>query len=65
MPVVTEDLLEATLPCLQTKEVQIWDEPLSKIYTYDRGRFPIQSRSENQYVMIAYHCNFNTILYAA
>jgi hypothetical protein len=40
-------------------------EPLSKLYTYDTGCFPIKARSGNQYVMIAYHANGNLILQQA
>ena len=40
-------------------------EPIEKLYTDDTGRFPIRSRSGNQYIMIAYHCDSNTILQAA
>ena len=28
----------------------------------DCGRFPIRSRSGNEYIMIAYHCDYSTIL---
>ena len=34
---------------------------ISKLYTADMGRFPIRSRSGNQYIMLAYHCDSNTI----
>ena len=46
------------------KELQIWDQPISKLYTDDCGRFPILSRSRIEYTMIAYHCDSNTILQA-
>jgi hypothetical protein len=36
--------------------------PISKLYTNDTGRFPIRSRSGNQYVMIVYHEEGNLIL---
>ena len=32
------------------------------MYTDDTGRFPVRSRSDNQYIMIAYHCDSNIIL---
>ena len=51
-------------PPLKTKELYIWDQQISKIYTDDYGRFPIRSRSGNEYIMIAYHCDSNTILQA-
>ncbi len=34
------------------------------MYSDDCGRFPIRSRSGNQYIMIAYHCDSNAILQA-
>ena len=49
-------------PPLKTKELHIWDQPISKLYTDSCGRFPIQSRSGNEYIIIAYHCDSNTIL---
>ena len=51
-------------PPLKTKELHIWDRPVSKLYTDDCGRFPIISRSGNEYIMIAYHCDSNTIIQA-
>ena len=55
---------EDVLPPLKTKELHIWDQPISKIYTDDCGRFPIQSRNGKKYIMIEYHCDSNTILQA-
>ena len=52
------------LPPIQTKELHIWYQPIGKIYTDDFGRLPIRSRSGNEYIMIAYHCDSNTILQA-
>ena len=49
---------------IQTKELHIWDHPIIKLYTDDCGRFPIRSRSVNEYIMIAYHCDSSTILRA-
>ena len=48
----------------KTQEIHIWDHPISKLYTDDYGRFPIRSRSGNEYIMIAYNCDSNTILQA-
>ena len=45
-----------------SKELHIWDEPISKLFTDDMGRFPVRSRSGNQYLMLAYHCDTNAIL---
>eukprot|EP00956_Cyclotella_meneghiniana_P023402 scaffold45578_cov41-Cyclotella_meneghiniana.AAC.1 len=49
-------------PTTPVKELHIWDEPISKLFTDDMGRFPVQSRSGNQYLMLAYHCDTNAIL---
>ena len=35
---------------------------VSRLYTDDTGRFPVRSRSGNQYIMVAYHCDANVIL---
>ena len=51
-------------PPLKTKELHIWDQPISKLYNDDCGRFPILSRSGNEYIMIACHCDSNKILQA-
>ena len=32
----------------KTKEIHIWDQPISKLYTDDFGRFPIRSRIGNK-----------------
>ena len=44
------------------KELHIWVKPISTLYTDDTGRFPVRSRSGNQYLMVAYHCDTNAIL---
>ena len=56
----TDDIM----PNQNTKEIHILDQPISKLYTDDCGRFQIWSRSGNEYTMIAYHCDSNTILQA-
>ena len=56
----TDDII----PNQKTQEIHIWDQPISKLYTDDCGRFPIRSRSGNEYIMISYHCDSNTILQA-
>ena len=38
--------------------------PISKLYTDDCGSFPSSSRSGNEYIMIEYNCDSNTILQA-
>ena len=55
---------EEILPQQKTKEIHIWDQPISKLYNDNCGRSPIMSRSGNEYIMIAYHCDSNTILQA-
>ena len=37
-------------------------DPIIKLYTDDMGRFPVQSRSRNNYIMLAYHVDSNTIM---
>jgi hypothetical protein len=39
--------------------------PLSRLYTDDKGHFPVWARSGNQYVMIAFHADGNLILQQA
>ena len=51
-------------PPHKTKELHIWDQPISKLYIDDCGIFLIRSRSGNEYIMIAYHCDSNTIIQA-
>ena len=51
-------------PSLKTKELHIWDQTISKLYTDDCGRLPIRSRSGNDYITIAYHCDSNKILHS-
>ena len=51
-------------PHHKTKELHIWDQPISKLYTDNCGRSPIRSRSGNEYIIIEYHCDFNTIIQA-
>ena len=46
------------------KKLHIWDHPISKLYNADCVRFPIRSRSGNEYIMIAYNFDSNTILQA-
>jgi hypothetical protein len=47
-----------------TNELYITEFPLAKLYTNDTGRLPIQARSGNQYIMIAFHSQCNTIICA-
>ena len=54
----TDDII----PNQKAQEIHICDQPISKLYTDDCGRFPIRSRSGNKYIMIAYHCDSNIIL---
>ena len=50
------------LPQVRSKELHIQVTPISKLYTDDTGRFPVHTRSGDQYIMIAYHCAANLIL---
>ena len=49
-------------PPKKTQELHIWDQLISKLYTGDCGSSPIRSRRGNEYIMIAYHCESNTIM---
>ena len=35
---------------------------ISKLYTDYTGRFPVISRTGNQYIMVEYHCDSNAIM---
>jgi hypothetical protein len=48
-----------------SNQVFVITKPLSKLITNNTGRFPIQARSGNQYVMIAFHADGNLILQQA
>ena len=52
------------MPTKKKQEIHIWDHPISKLYIDDCGRFPISSRIGNEYIIIAYNCDSNTILQA-
>ena len=54
--------MEDIPPSIKTKELHIWDDMISNLYTDDCGRFPIISRSGNKYILIAHHCDSNTII---
>ena len=45
-----------------SNELHIWVHHISKLYTDDTGKFPVRSRTGNQYIMVAYHCDSNAIL---
>ena len=45
-----------------SNELHIRVQHISKLYTDDTGKFPALSRSGNQYIMVAYHCDSNDIL---
>eukprot|EP00804_Cyclotella_cryptica_P009177 CCRYP_003216-RA/>CCRYP_003216-RA protein AED:0.27 eAED:0.13 QI:0/0/0/0.66/1/1/3/0/546 len=49
-------------PAPAVHELHLFVEPISKLYTDDMGRFLTCSRSGNQYIMLAYHCDTNAIL---
>ena len=50
---------EETIPQIRSNELFLQVTPISKLYTDDTGRFPMHACSENQYIMIAYHCDTN------
>ena len=50
------------LPQVRSNELYLQVTPISKLYTYDTGQFPVHLRSGNQYIIIFYHCNANLIL---
>ena len=56
--------IDDIIPNIKKQEIHIWYQPISKLYTDDCGRFPIRSKSGNEYIIIAYHCDSNTILQA-
>ncbi|KAL7531028.1 hypothetical protein ACHAXR_003813, partial [Thalassiosira sp. AJA248-18] len=43
-------------------ELHICVRHISRLYTDGTGCFPVTSRSRNQYMMVAYHCDSNVIL---
>jgi len=45
-----------------SRELHVYVKHASMLYTDDTGRFPVTSRSRNQYMMVAYHCDSNVIL---
>ena len=53
---------EPPLPQEKTSELHVSVHHISRLYTDDTGRFPVRSRSGNQYIMVAYHCDSNAIL---
>ena len=53
---------EETIPQIRSNELFIQVTHISKLYIDDKYCFPIHARSENQYIMITYHCEANLIL---
>ena len=49
-------------PKTKSKELYITTEPIRKLYTDDMGRFPVRSRSGNNFLMLYYHVDTNVIL---
>ena len=56
--------MEDIPPPIKTKVLHIWYQPISKLYTDDCVCSPIRSRSGNDYIMVAYYYDSNTILQA-
>ena len=50
------------LPPKKAKELYVYIDPISRLYTDDMGQFPVCSCSGNHYIMLAYHVDTNTIL---
>ena len=50
------------LPTAKAKDIYVYTDPISKLYTDDMGRFPVHSRSGNHYIVLDYHVDTNTIL---
>ena len=67
--------MNRTLPILQPinpssidpspNDVHIYSVEISTLYTDDMGRFPIESTSGNNYIMLAHHVGSNSILVEA
>ena len=54
--------LSNNITATASNELCVVFEPVIKLYTDDMGRFAIHSCSGHGYIMIAFHCNSNTIL---
>ena len=52
------------LPAEITNEAHSWETPISKIYSDDTGCFPVRYRIGNQYSMVFFNFDSNTILQA-
>ena len=59
-----EEKMEDIPPPIKIKELHIWYEPISNLYNDDCGHFTIRYSSGNEYIVIAYNCDLNTILQA-
>jgi hypothetical protein len=64
-PVTRPPFAPLSPPDDNAKEIFIKIYPLNKLYSDDTGRFPVRTRSGNQYIMIAYHTAGNLILQQA
>jgi hypothetical protein len=61
-PMVEQPNLGSANPESPSNKLHIQINPISKLFTDDTGRFLVRSQSGNQYIMVAYHCDSNTIL---
>ena len=59
LKVYEEDI---NMPQKGSREIHLWIEQSSKFYNNQKGKFPVWSRSGNQYIMVMYHFESNTIL---
>ena len=50
------------LPQVESNEIHVFVNSISKLYTDDTGRFPVHAHSGNRYIMMTYHCDANLIL---
>ena len=54
-------LQQHIIPQVKSNELHVFVTLISKLYTDDKGRFPVHARSGNRYIMIVYHCDANLI----
>ena len=50
------------MPPEKSKELYVYTDPISKLYTDNMGRLSVHSRSGNHNIMLSYHVDTNTIL---
>ena len=60
--VAANETHEPLLPCITSSDINIYEDPIRNLYTNECIRFPICKQSGYQYIMIAFHCDYNIIL---